>query len=395
MTKPVIDDSPILFYASTDDGKLVNINQRLCRLLGYRAEELYGQRVEVFLTRATAIFQQTHLFPLLKIGGHAEEIFLQLKTKDGRELPVLINAERKQVDDTYVSIFAGILVLNRKKYEDELLAARKAAETALKENTALLQAKKELEQHTRTLDEQMQLVNRQKEELQQFSKVVTHDLQEPLRKLFLFVEKLSVEHGEAKDANTLEKVRAMAGDIRSIVAGLQQYVWLNEASKEKHLVDVLKILSEQAAEFESSQSETVVRFKSSVIPCIEADGDQLRFLFREILTNACRFRNPDQPLNIEVRVEKLQGNTYQSLPDKFSFTDFLRIEIQDNGIGILEEHREQAFDLFRRLHPLGGRGVGLSLCKKIVKTHKGRIALNSGDMQGTTVTIWLPITQKL
>src|SRR5690606_35898861 len=117
-------------------------------------------------------------FPLVKMHGHAEEIFISLLTSAGDYLPVLLNAKRIGYEDQMITICACIVVRNRKKFEDELVEARNKAQSALQENTALIEARTALQQHAEMLEQQMRLVMNQNQELTQFSHVVSHNLKE-------------------------------------------------------------------------------------------------------------------------------------------------------------------------------------------------------------------------
>ena len=88
-------DAPCLYFATTDNGILVDVNQRLCEKLGYLRDELIGEKLDIIFSVSSRIFHQTHFFPLLKIQGYADEIYLTLHTKEKVSIPVLINAERK------------------------------------------------------------------------------------------------------------------------------------------------------------------------------------------------------------------------------------------------------------------------------------------------------------
>lgn len=180
------DHMPCFCLSTSEDGILVNVNETLARRLGYAKDELTGKKMDVLLTVPTRIFQQTHFTPLLKMQGFADEIFISLRTKAGDEVPVLINAKRTQEDGVSSFTYVGLEVQNRKRFEEELIGARKAAEKALYDNSELSAAKRELERHLEALDQQMGLVKKHNQELLQFSKVITHDLQEPLRKMSLF-----------------------------------------------------------------------------------------------------------------------------------------------------------------------------------------------------------------
>ena len=109
-----LDNAPCLCFSSLDDGTIVKVNATLCRKLGYTKEELDGQKLDTIFTIPTRIFQQTHFFPLLKMQGHADEIYITLQTRDGEHLPLLINAERKTEENKAISIYVGIVVLHRK-----------------------------------------------------------------------------------------------------------------------------------------------------------------------------------------------------------------------------------------------------------------------------------------
>src|ERR1044072_3391538 len=97
------DQAPCLYFSSADDGTLLEVNERLCTVLQYHRDELVGKKNEILFTISTRIFQQTHFFPLLKMQGHAEEIYISLQRKDGEQVPVLINAERKIINDAAVN----------------------------------------------------------------------------------------------------------------------------------------------------------------------------------------------------------------------------------------------------------------------------------------------------
>lgn len=237
-----LNHAPCLYFSSADDGTLLDVNETLCVQLGYTRQELLGKKADILFTLSTRIFQQTHFFPLLKMQGHAEEIFITLQTKTKEHIPVLLNAERKTVNGEAINLYVGIVVHHRKKFEDELIAAKKAAEAALHESTALTQAKQELQQHLEQLDQQMNLVNKQNEELRQFNRVVTHDLQEPLRKLSVFTDMMLRNKEKENHIPLVEKLKRVSEQMRSIISGLQQYVWLTEAPNKLTAVNLNKLL---------------------------------------------------------------------------------------------------------------------------------------------------------
>lgn len=391
MMDTFLTNAPCLYFSSTDDGMLTAVNESLCFHLGYRREELIGQKQDLFFTLATRIFQQTHLFPLLQIQGHANEIYISLKTKDKEELPVLINAERKTVDGRAETGYVGILVLNRKKFEDELVAAKKAAEVALHENTALLQAKESLQQHAALLDQQMFLVSRQNAELMQFNHVVTHELQEPLRKLLVFTNMLLEDERIGPVEKQVKKIKSVSDQMREILSGLQQYVWLTETPPAYTPVDLKMEINTLVTELKLQNSSASINVFIEDDLLIEADRKQLHFLLQEMLANALRFQKENERLQLSIAATVLKQNQFKTIPERYRYTEFVKLQVSDNGIGFDATYKEQVFELYRRLHPVSGRGIGLPLCKKVVENHNGSITIESEKGKGTTVTIMLPL----
>lgn len=388
------NQAPCFYFSCTDEGVLIDVNETLCTGLGYTKEELLGKKVDVISTLATRIFQQTHFFPLLKMQGHAEEIFISLQTKQQEQIPLLVNAARTIVNEEAVTVHIGIAVHKRKKFEDELIAAKKAAETALHENTALVQAKQELQQRMEQLDQQLNLINKQNEELRQFNHVVTHDLREPLRKFSVFATML-LEGKDSQDQKTIvEKLIRVSEQMRSLISGLQQYVWLTETPVKLTKVALNKLLLIVQQQLRKEYPDVHLIMETEEIPSIYADREQMQLLFYQLLSNVIRFRKGGEEAHARLSASSLQLNKFRNIPGKYQYTDFLKLQLTDKGIGFDAGYKEQVFELFKRLHAESGQGVGLSLCKKIVENHHGTITIDGVKGEGTTITIVLPMDAK-
>ncbi|HYF33485.1 MAG TPA: ATP-binding protein [Chitinophagaceae bacterium] len=389
-----LDNAPCLYFTSADNGTIVEVNHTLCNQLGYTKEELKGQKLEMICTLATRIFQQTHLFPLLKMQGHAEEIFITLLARNKEEVPVLLNAQRQLIDGQQVAAYTGIVVRNRKKFEDELVAAKKAAEQSLHENTALQQAKAELQQRAEELDHQMQLVSRQNRELWQFNRVVTHDLQEPVRKLLLFTDLLTERKNEGASIDVIQKIRLISEKMRAIVSGLQQYVWLTETPLHFTSVDLSEIIGVLEQELAMEYPGVSIHINAKELPALPADKQRMQLLLKEIMSNAIRFRKQGNEATIHIQASSLLLNKFKTVSGKYKYAEHLKLEIKDEGSGFDNVYKDQVLELFKKFHPESGLGIGLSLCKKIVETHGGSISIDSQENEGTIVTIWLPLERK-
>lgn len=384
---------PCFYFSSSAQGFITEANPSLCMSLGYTREELLGKKVESIFSLATRIFQQTHFYPLLQLRGHAEEIYITLKSKTGEEVPVLINASRKEENGGTNLYFAGIAVEKRKKFEEEIIAAKKTAEKALQENTTLKAAQEELQQRAEELDEQILLANLQNQELKQFNHLATHTLQEPVRKL-LFYSNQALSAGDlARIKTATEKIRNAAADINTKVNGLQRYAWLTTEDLEWEDIDLVSLVITARKEVELDNPGISIVIESEAMPVIEGDSGQVLLLFKELLSNAVRFRKGGHVVHVKIQSSLLLMNKFRQLTEKYKYAEYVKLQVHDNGIGFDDSYQEQAFELFRSLHTSGGCGIGLSLCKKIVENHRGSISLQSKQDIGTTAVVFLPVKQ--
>lgn len=384
------NQAPCLFYTSADDGTLLQVNDCLCQILGYQAEELVNKKIESLFTVATKIFYQTHFYPLLKMQGHAEEIFITLKKSNGEEVPVLINAKREIADGRHVNLHAGMIVHHRQQFEEQLIAAKKAAEKALEENTELTEAKLLLQKHSAELDRRITVVNKQNEELKQFNHVVTHDLQEPLRKLSLFSGMLLEEEEIMEPAKLVGKIRNVTDQMRTILSGLQQYIWLTEIPLKRQTIFLEPLLAKVKHQLKQDFPNIDLVITKEGTDQLVADDDQLQLLFYHLLSNAIRFSKGGKEVSAGVSAEQIQLNQFRHVEGRYQYVDFIRLQIQDDGKGFDSMYTTQVFDLFRRLHAESGQGIGLALCKKIAENHHGTIFIKSKTDEGTVVTVYLP-----
>ena len=392
MTDIFFNTSPAGYFSFYDNGCIYVINQTACDALGYEKVELEGSQVESIFTIPTKIFYQTHFFPMVKMHGHAEEIFITLLTKKGEFLPVLLNAKRIHQKENSFTACSFIVVPNRKKFEDELVAARKQAENALQENSELLQAKAALQTRAEQLDDQMHIVNERNNELKQLNHVITHNLKEPLRKMLLFVDRLQLFQLPEETSHSMEKLARASAQMKNIVKGLQQYVWLDDVDLKFKKVDLNQLIETACSKIREEAGENVLDIKTGTLPHIEADEEQLSILFYHILSNAVKFKNGDKAF-VTIKSTVIKKNRFRTVSNKYQYEDFLKIEISDKGIGFDPGSGESAFELFRKLHISEGTGLGLALCKKIAGNHSGYINISSLINKGTIVEILLPVSQ--
>lgn len=388
-----LQQAPCIYFSCGDDSKIIEVNDTACQKLGYTREELEGNKAEIIFTVATRIFQQTHFFPLLKMQGHAEEVFITMLAKDKEQLPILINAKRENVNGQDISVYIGIIVPNRKKFEDELLAAKKAAEAALHENKELMEARQQLQMHVEQLDQHMQLVGKQNEELRQFNRVVTHDMQEPMRKMLMFVNMLADSQAGENEKAIAGRIKRVSEQMRAVISDLQQYIWLTETSGTYADINLNGVLAAAQEQLKKEVPDIELIIEAEDLPLLQADAEQMQLLFYHLLSNVVRFRKHGNTAHAHISGTSLMLNRFRNTKDKYKYDEVVKLVIADKGVGFDSSRKHILFGLFKRLHAESGRGVGLALCKRVVENHGGTIGIESSLNEGSVITVILPIKQ--
>lgn len=135
----LLNTAPCGFLAFADDGTVLTVNATLLGWLGRAADELVGRHVETIFPPGGRIFYQTHFFPLLKLHGRAEEIYISLRNAGGPDVPVLVNALRRERGGSHVNDCIFVPMRQRRRFEDEILAAKREAEEANRTKDALIE----------------------------------------------------------------------------------------------------------------------------------------------------------------------------------------------------------------------------------------------------------------
>jgi sigma-B regulation protein RsbU (phosphoserine phosphatase) len=393
----VLNKIPCGTFSFTDQGELSYVNNTLCTMLGFTKEVLAQKKVEDIFTLATRIFYHTHFFPLLRMQGMADEIFLTLQTKDKEDIPVLLNAMRFIRNEKAENLCVCITISNRRKYEDEIITAKNLAEEALQKNSELTQAKNDLQKHAEELDKRVIELEHRNEELAQINSILSHDLQEPLRKISVFTDLLQTEIKDTasiKGLQSIEKIIKTTGHMRSIIQGLQKFLLLEGDNIKLTGIDLNGLLKTILQNKITSSELANVKMNMANMPVIEGNKDQLMLLFSNLIDNAIKFRKIKVPLLISIEGVIVQNNTFKNTKAKYKYNDFAMIRFSDNGIGFDDKYQKYVFQYLKKLNSsTEGLGVGLAFCKKIVENHYGSISVHSAVNKGTVFTILLPVKQ--
>lgn len=223
-------------------------------------------------------------------------------------------------------------------------------------------------------------------EIEDFLFIASHDLQEPLRKIISFGERIERNRERLDEENGLYLSRMMkaTGRMQNMLTGLLSFSRIGQGGESYTDCDLSEIVSEAYQGASQAVVRPGARFSAGKLPVIEAAGNQMVQLFRELFTNGLKFQKNDAVPEISVTSE----------------VDLLNrkviLSVIDNGIGFDSENAERVFLLFRRLNGRAeyeGTGIGLAICKKIVEMHSGEIRAHSAEGKGTTVVITLPLAR--
>ena len=425
----LLDTAPCGFVSFRDDGTVVTVNRTLLDLLGYAREEVEGTHVERLLTLPGRIFYQTHLFPLVTLHGHADEIFLTLRARDGTDLGALLNSVRRERGGVPVTDCVLLPVRERRKFEDALIEARRVAEQAqarlAEQNRELAMANAQLEQQQVELElqqEQLQVqatemeaqqatleatneeLITQAEELEQaraaaeeanhakssFLAVMSHELRTPLNAIGGYAELIDMGiHGPVTEAQR-EALRRIIRGQRHLLRLINNVLNLSriEAGRVEYAIEDVplgRVVDLVMPMIEPQLAAKAIRWATHVPPALtaRADGEKIQQILINLLTNAMKF-TPDGG---EVRVE--------GALDDAAADGHVSLHVHDTGIGIPAEKLPHVFEPFVQVdsshtRQAEGTGLGLAISRDLARGMGGDLTARSVPGRGSTFTLTLP-----
>lgn len=349
-----LDEAAIV--AITDrTGKIIHVNNKFCQISKYSREELLGQdhRIINSRTHPKEFFQ--NMWETIG-SGQVWEGEIRNRAKDGSYYWVNTTIVPFLDDDgkpyQYVSI----------RYD---ITSRKIGEERLREY-----AKK------------LELSNR---ELQDFASVAAHDLQEPLRKIEAFSDRLKTRFSAVlpEDARDyLDRMSNAATRMRRLIDDLLTYSRITTRAQPFVQTDLKQLVAEVLSDLEVRIEQSKAVIDIGELPVIDADPSQMRQLFQNLIGNALKFHKEGQVPHVRVAAT-LRG-------------DQCDLSVTDDGIGFDEKYLDRIFTIFQRLHgrlEYEGTGVGLAVVRRIADRHGGDITARSAPGQGATFTVTLPLRQ--
>ncbi len=337
-----------------NEGEIDTYNKACQTILGYAPEEVIGQSVRIFKPNgmvstpnidADAVFFDFDEHVLSKVLEKSSVVYVQ--HKNGKVFPIHLAVSNIVIGGT--TFFSAIIrdISKEKEAEEEL--------------------------------------KRSNRELEAFAYVASHDLKAPLRHISMSAEFLRQKYEGEFDETGLEFLNILVNSSHRMADMIESLMAYSRVGHEDSIIAVVnlnKVLKGvlNVLQFRIEEVGADVQVQDG-LPEIEANTDLIGQLFQNLIDNALKYQPEGQKPVVRITAEVRDDG-------------FVRLRVQDNGIGILPEYKDKVFSIFQRLHSSDvytGTGVGLSICKRIVEFHKGEMYLDTKCMQGSCFVVKLPV----
>ena len=366
------------------DFSLILMDVQMPELNGYETATIIYERDKlrsipiVFITANN--YDEDFMFRGYRMGG-VDYIYKPIN-------PELLRAK--------VAVFVELYSKNQQLMlqEKKLLAANEFLQKEIEERKASEERVRHLNEQLIANNESLKQMN---EELDQFAYMASHDLQEPLRKIQVFSDKILRNNNfDADSEKYFGKIINSSKRMQSLINNLLDFSRHTVSSNDFKKIPLHELVKNALTELEVEIEKSNARINYENLPVVSAVPGLMQQLFYNLFSNAIKFRKPSVDLVIDVKAEKMDPIDLPKFVKNGHRRNYYKITVQDNGIGFDEKYAEDIFRVFKRLHSyqeFEGTGVGLSICKKIIEKHHGFIKAESQINNGSTFIIGLPEMQ--
>jgi PAS domain S-box-containing protein len=336
--------------------------------------------------------------------------FVHPDDKEKRLSEIRKALETGRVDEYHMKIVTADGVLKILRGKGDLLTDDNGQATAMlgtcqdvTHEYMLTMQLKEREKYLQQLNQSLRFANqelsRTNEELESFNFIASHDLQEPLRKIQIYSNRIlenNITQLPPPLSEYFEKINGASRRMQKLIEDFLAFSQSFRTTQPPEPVDLHKLLGEIIGELNTRIEEKAAIIEASTLPIVTAIPFQIKQLMTNLISNALKYTNAGVAPRIRITSSTVKG---KDIPGANAIEEntYLRIAVADNGIGFEEKYSAKIFELFQRLHSrnvYSGTGIGLALCKKIVQHMNGFIMAESNPGKGSIFTFYLPATNE-
>jgi signal transduction histidine kinase len=257
-----------------------------------------------------------------------------------------------------------------------------------------IKAENQLQNLNRILAQKNKELQQKTDELTNFNWIASHDLKEPLRKIYTFIEMVATKEGIKLTDTARTNLRRAQSAVQRMGLLTDDIVTFSQVAapnEQLALVDLKEVLGKSLEVHQRSIENNNAQVEADPLPAIYGYPELLQLLFNHMLGNALKFHPEAAEPKVHIRYTLQKGKDC-CFPDKEAEADYHSISFEDNGIGFDMSYVEKIFGMFQRLHQQGqyrGTGMGLPICRKVAEAHEGYITVVSMEGEGSTFTCYL------
>jgi signal transduction histidine kinase len=293
-----------------------------------------------------------------------------------------------------VSVFVELYKKNHQlvAQEQKLISINKSLEMEIKDRITSETRVKELNKQLLENINQLESTNK---ELDRFAYMASHDLQEPLRKIRIFSERISDTYGKdigEEGKMYIEKMQSACIRMQNLIDDILAFSKISVEKGSLINCNMNVLVDEVLQDMEQRIREKDARVNVEKLPELQVNPELMKSLFENLISNSLKYSRKEVAPEISISTRLDEHISASDL----SVKKYYRICVKDNGIGFEQQYADQVFTMFKRLHAgpeYKGTGIGLAICKKIVEEHNGHISAKSTVNEGTTFTISLPVPE--
>lgn len=377
-TEALYEHAPCGLLITQPNGTIERVNQTFCRWLGLEREAVLGRRFQDLLNMAGRVFLQTHWAPLLQTQGSIAEVKVEMIHADGRSIPLMLNAVRREYPTGVLHELAVFLAEERNKYERELLAARKMAEE-------LLQHQMSVQSELTSARNRLRLAHAEAEIRAIFAEqmvgIVSHDLRNPLAAIKMAAGLLERSLLEPRQQRFLGQIHHSTDRAERMIVDLLDFTQARVGqgiNLSMQSIDLHATVARGVEELRLTFTANALIHRMEGEGACVADPDRLLQLVGNLVSNAVTYGAPDSDIVITSAFE----------------ANAIKVSVHNRGEPIPMEKVDSLYEPAVRVVSDSDEtrtvGLGLFIVREIIRAHLGDINVRSSAEEGTTFTATLP-----